>query len=332
MIPIYDRVIFSVFQKIIEKSISNHFFFISHKKAHQQYLRWRSVCKLWNEILLMMLPRRTHLKILPHNETAFESKIAYMERSDDLSLYFKSHITIFCANKCAIRKLHTVSELFSTKITRLFVEELPCPDGIVPVLLTNLKNLQELHISRSHWSTKFKFESTSLQTIALQSCLGMKTMKMACPSLSSFVFDRGILGKSQYVVEIPFLEDIGERKLRFIIQSTKEVNIVVKGLNLNNLKIHCNTPRPTHMKLSKCLGITFKFSSRLPMDVTMRKCYYSAVVVDGEKVDRLQMVNMKMKVLKLRCPILRQLHTNNCVIKTRDFICPLLDSPDKVMV
>lgn len=323
MIPIYDRVIFYVFQKAIEKSIYNHYYFLTHKKSYQRYLRWRSVCKLWNDIILMMLPRRRHLKIQPHNDAAFEQKVSHMESNNDLSLYFKSHITIFCANKCATRKLSTVYEQFSSKITKLYVEEIPCPDGNVPILLSKLTNLQQLHISRAHWSTKFKFESKSLQTIILQSCLGMKTMKMACPSLCLFVFDRGIL-------EIPFLEDIGERKLRFIIQSNQHVNVLVKGLNLNNLKINSFTAKSTHVKLSRCLGVSFKFSSKSMMDVTIRKCFYSTVLVEGEKLERLELFNMKMKGLKLRCARLQTLNTDSCVIKTQDFNCPLLlQSPDK---
>lgn len=269
---------------------------------------------MWNDMILMMLPRRQHLRIQPHNDAAFEQKTSHMEKNKDLSLYFKSHITIFCANKCATRRLRTVYEHFSANVTKLYVEELPCPDENVPIILSKLTNLEQLYISRAHWSTKFKFESQSLQMITLQSCLGMKTMRMVCPSLCAFVFDRGIL-------EIPFLEDIGERKLRFIIQSNQHVNVLVKGLNLNNLKLHSCTALSTRVKLSRCLGVSLKFSSKSKMDVVMRKCFYSNVLVEGEKLEKLELVNMKMKVLKLRCTRLQTLDIGSCVIKTQDFRC-----------
>jgi len=262
-----------------------------------------------------MIPSRMHIRISPHNENEFEQKVVKIANNSAVSVFLKSHITLFCANKCALRKLNILADHYSRTITKLFVEECPCPDMNIPTLLSKLTNLQQLYISRAHWSTKFKFESASLRTISLQCCLGMKTMKFVCPSLSLFVFDRGIL-------EIPFLEDVGERKLRFVIQSKNEVTAIVKGLNLNNLKLHCNTK--LNVTINRCLGVYFKFSSRSEMDILLRKCVYSSILIEGEKVDTLELLNMKLKILKLRCARLRKLTASNCAIKTYDFNCPKL--------
>jgi len=315
MFPVYECVIYFILQEIRERAKDDHFYLVVHKKAQQTYLRLRAVCKMWNEIVQLMLPPRKHIKISPHNEAEFEQKLVRIANSTDVSVYLKSHITLFCANKCALRKLHVLGDYYSSNITKLFVEEFPCPDTNVPILLSKLTNLQQLHISRAHWSTKFKFESLSLRTITLQCCLGMKTMKFLCPSLSLFVFDRGIL-------EIPFLEDVGERKLRFVIQSRNDVTAIVKGLNLNNLKLHCNTK--LYVTINHCLGVYFKLSSRSPMDVLLRKCVYSSVLIEGEKVDKIEILNMKLKVLKLRCARLQNLTTTDCAIKVPDFNCPKL--------
>lgn len=309
-----------MFSKIVDKSTNDHYYFVTHKDDHQFYLKLRSVCRLWNDIVLMMLPQRRHLRLSPHNDAEFEQRMPYIANNTDISLYFKSHLTFFCANKCTSRKLLLVADLFSNNITKLFVEEFPSPDVNVPILLSKLTNLKQIHIARAHWSTKFRFDSASLQTITLQSCLGMKTMKFACPSLQLFVFDRGIL-------EIPFLEDIGERKLRFVIQSKQHVDVVVKGLNLNNLKLHCTT-KSTYVKISKCLGVSFKFASRSTVDINLRKCFYSTVLIEGEKVESLELSDMKMKALKLRCARLQTFNTTNCVIKFPDYCCPkLFQSP-----
>jgi len=193
------------------------------------------------------------------------------------------------------------------------VEEFPAPDVNVPILLTKLTNLRQIHISRAHWSTRFTFTSPSIQTITLQNCLGMRTMKFACPSLRLFIFDRGIL-------EIPFLEDISERKLRFVLQSNQHVNVVVKGLSLNNLKLHCAT-QSTFLKVVKCLGVYFKMSSKANMEIALQKCAYPTVIIEGEKVSAVELCDMKMKVLKLRCARLQKFITSNCVIKSPDY-CP----------
>jgi len=188
-----ETVLYYLFQHIIDKSRLDHFYFVSHKKNYQLYLRLRRVCKLWNAIMLMKLPQRKHLRIAPHSDKEFAQKLPHIAKNTDTALYFKSHLTLFCSNKCTTKKLQIVADFYSHNITKLFVEEFPSPDVNVPMLLTKLTNLKQIHISRAHWSTRFTFASTSLQTITLQHCLGMRTMKFACPSLRLFIFDRGIL-------------------------------------------------------------------------------------------------------------------------------------------
>lgn len=313
MDPVYECITFYLFQHIIDKSKRDYFYFVEHKKHYQLYLRLRSVCKLWNERMLMKLPKRKHLRITPHNDVEFEQKIPLLASNNDTSLYFKSHLTLFCANKCTARKLLLVSDLYSHNITKLFVEEFPNPDVNVPIILSKLTNLQQIHISRAHWSSRFTFASPSLQSITLQNCLGMRTMKFACPLLRLFVFDRGIL-------EIPFLEDIGERKLRFIIQSLYHVDVIVKGLSLNNLKLYCS-PATKSIALSvvKCLGLYFKLASRANVEVSLRNCFYSKVLIEGERMPSLDVRDMKLKMLRLRCAKLQKFVISNSVIKSPDY-------------
>jgi hypothetical protein len=266
---------------------------------------------LWNELMLMKLPKRKSLKIYPHNDADFTKKMYALAYNTDASLYFKSHLSLFCTNKCTSKKLLMVSDLYALNITKLFVEEFPSPDENVPLLLAKLKNLKQIHISRAHWSTRFTFTSQSLQSITLQNCLGMRTMKFLCPSLRLFIFDRGIL-------EIPFLEDVGERKLRFAIQSSYHVDVVVKGLSLNNLKLHCVT-KSTFLHVVKCLGVYLKLASRAIMDIALHKCSYPTVLIEGDNITNVEMRDMKLKVLKLRCAKLQKLNTTDCVIKTTDY-------------
>jgi hypothetical protein len=82
MIPVYEGVLFYAFQHVIDKSKKDYFYFVSHKKHYALYIKLRTVCKLWNEMILMKLPRRKHIKISPHNETDFVRRMNQLGSSN----------------------------------------------------------------------------------------------------------------------------------------------------------------------------------------------------------------------------------------------------------